>query len=316
MDRNQQIGKKPRILVLGSTGRTGMAVVSGLEQMSDTVQVVYSSRNREQVEAWKREGKEAVYLDLDAPQSFPAALVGIDRLFLATGYTVAMVHQSKNIVDAAADAGVQFIVHLGIFGNGRMTDPHFAWHEMVERYIEGSGIQWAHLHPHFFMDNLLTTSPVVDGKLYWFAGDQPVGWIAPEDLAAVAAQVLAQGPKQHAGKQYWLSTEVLNGTEAAAEIAAGLGQPVHGVVLTPADLIAQVNAGSIQFPPSIEANYAASMLEWVRQTYEGLLNFGGATTTCEDLTGRKPLTLRQWVEKNREAVLAAGRQSADSSATA
>ncbi len=223
MDNNQQIGKKPRILVLGSTGRTGKAVAADLERMSDTVQVVYSSRNREQVETWKREGREAVYLDLDAPQTFPAALVGIDRLFLATGYTVAMVHQSKTIVDAAADAGVQFIVHLGIFGNGRMTDPHFAWHEMVERYIEGSGVAWAHLHPHFFMDNLLTTTPVVDGKFFWFTGDQPVGWIAPEDLAAVAAQVLAQGPKLHSGRQYWLSTEVMNGTEAAAEIAAGLG---------------------------------------------------------------------------------------------
>jgi NAD(P)H dehydrogenase (quinone) len=109
---------------------------------------------------------------------------------------------------------------------------------------------------------------------------------------------------------------VLNGTEAAAEIAAGLGQPVHGVVLTPADLIAQVTAGAIQFPPSIEANYAASMLEWVRQTYDGLLNFGGVTTTCEDLTGRKPLTLRRWVEKNREAVLAAGRPAADGAAAA
>jgi len=106
MDSNQQIGKKPRILVLGSTGRTGKAVVADLEQMSDTVEVVYSSRNREQVETWKREGKEAVYLDLDAPQTFPGALVGIDRLFLATGYTVAMVHQSKTIVDAAANAGV------------------------------------------------------------------------------------------------------------------------------------------------------------------------------------------------------------------
>jgi NAD(P)H dehydrogenase (quinone) len=42
----------------------------------------------------------------------------------------------------------------------------------------------------------------------------------------------------------------MNGTEAA-EIAAGLGQPVHGVVLTPADLIAQVTAGAIQFPPTI-----------------------------------------------------------------
>lgn len=314
MDNNQQIGKKPRILVLGSTGRTGKAVAADLERMSDTVQVVYSSRNREQVETWKREGREAVYLDLDAPQTFPAALVGIDRLFLATGYTVAMVHQSKTIVDAAADAGVQFIVHLGIFGNGRMTDPHFAWHEMVERYIEGSGVAWAHLHPHFFMDNLLTTTPVVDGKFFWFTGDQPVGWIAPEDLAAVAAQVLAQGPKLHSGRQYWLSTEVMNGTEAAAEIAAGLGQPVHGVVLTPADLIAQVTAGAIRLPPSIEANYAASMLEWVRQTYDGLLNFGGVTTTCEDLTGRKPLTLRRWVEKNREAVLAAGRPASNGAA--
>jgi hypothetical protein len=147
-------------------------------------------------------------------------------------------------------------------------------------------------------------------------GDQPVGWIAPEDLAAVAAQVLVQGPKLHSGKQYWLSTQVMNGAEAAVEIAAGLGQPVHGVVLTPADLIAQVNAGAIQFPPSIEATYAASMLEWVRQSYDGLLNFGAATTTCEDLTGRKPLTLRRWVEKNRDAVLAAGDSVNDSTAVA
>src|ERR1700716_2234278 len=249
---NQSISKKPRILILGSTGRTGKAVIAELDRRSDSV--VYSSRNRAQVDAWRQEGKDAVFLDLNDARTFPAALIGIDRLFLATGYTVEMVHQSKTIVDAAADAGLQFIVHLGIFGNGRMTDPHFAWHEMVERYIEGSGVAWAHFHPHFFMDNLLTTSPVVDGKLCWFAGDQAVGWIAPEDLAAVAAQVLAQGPQQHAGKQYWLSTEVLNGTEAAAEIGAGLGQPVQGVVLTPGDLIARVNAGAIQFPASIEAN--------------------------------------------------------------
>jgi hypothetical protein len=104
--------------------------------------------------------------------------------------------------------------------------------------------------------------------------------------------------------------------EAAAEIGAGLGQPVHGVVLTPGDLIARVNAGAIQFPASIEANYAASVFEWVRQTYDGLLNFGGATTTCEDLTGRKPLTLRRWVAKNRDAVLAAGGSTTGSTAVA
>jgi hypothetical protein len=34
--------------------------------------------------------------------------------------------KSKNITDAAADAGVKFIVHLGIFGIGCMTNPHLA----------------------------------------------------------------------------------------------------------------------------------------------------------------------------------------------
>jgi NAD(P)H dehydrogenase (quinone) len=59
-----------------------------------------------------------------------------------TGYTIHMVHQMKTITDAAVDAGVSFMVHLGVFGNGRSTDPHFAWHKLVERYIEGSGVAW------------------------------------------------------------------------------------------------------------------------------------------------------------------------------
>jgi hypothetical protein len=31
------------------------------------------------------------------------------------------------------------------------------------------------------MDNLLAASPVVNGKFYWFMGEQAVGWVAPED---------------------------------------------------------------------------------------------------------------------------------------
>src|SRR5260221_13043906 len=122
---NQPTSKKPRNLILGSTGRTGKALIGELEPRSESIDIVYSSRHGGQVDAWRQEGKDAVFLDLNDARTFPAALTGIDRLFLATGYTVEMVHQGKTIVDAAADAGLQFIVHLGIFGNGRMTDPHF-----------------------------------------------------------------------------------------------------------------------------------------------------------------------------------------------
>src|SRR5258707_14130139 len=107
---------------------------------------------------------------------------------------------------------------------------------MVERYIEGSGVAWTPLHPHFFMDNLLAAAPVVDGKLYWFMGQQAVGWVAPEDVAAVGAKVLADGPERHGGDQYWLSTDFLNGTQAAPEISKRRALSLRANVLNPHDL--------------------------------------------------------------------------------
>jgi hypothetical protein len=78
-----QSQSKPRVLSLGATGRTGSKVIAELERIN-TVQVVYSSRNLTQVEAWRRDGKDAVLLDLDHPETFSEALAGIDRLFLVT----------------------------------------------------------------------------------------------------------------------------------------------------------------------------------------------------------------------------------------
>jgi NAD(P)H dehydrogenase (quinone) len=44
-------------------------------------------------------------------------------------------------------------------------------------------------------------------------------------------------------RKYWLSTDFLNGTQAAAEISKGLGLPVEAVVLTPDDLAEQISKG-------------------------------------------------------------------------
>jgi uncharacterized protein YbjT (DUF2867 family) len=57
--RNDHADKNPRILILGSTGRIGKAAIAKLEQSPDFHQAVYASRNRAQVDAWRREGKEA-----------------------------------------------------------------------------------------------------------------------------------------------------------------------------------------------------------------------------------------------------------------
>lgn len=82
------------------------------------------------------EGKDCKFLDLDDPTTFALALAGVDRVFLLTGYTVGMLTQSKTLVDAAKKAGVSHIVHVGVFAEWNTTDAHFAWHQMIEKYIE------------------------------------------------------------------------------------------------------------------------------------------------------------------------------------
>jgi NAD(P)H dehydrogenase (quinone) len=304
--KRSENNRKPRVLVLGASGLTGNAIASILDNGAADIEVVRAARNKEKVETWKRDGKQAVYLDLDDARTFPAALQGIDRLFLLTGYTIAMLHQSKTLVDAAADSGVSFIVHQGVFGNGRSTEPHFAWHEMIERYIEGSGVVWAHLHPNFFMQNILTTLGLPNSQLRWPMGDKRVGWIAAEDLADVSATVLAGGPAKHGGQNYFLSTDVLNGQEAAAILSEILGRPIAPVVMTPSDLLAAFASGAAKSPPGVEENYAKSQLEWVQQTFDGRMDYGAiATSTVQDLLGRPAMTLRDWVPRHREELLAA-----------
>jgi uncharacterized protein YbjT (DUF2867 family) len=295
---------KPRILVLGSTGLTGGAIAAKLDDVSDRVEVVRASRDPATVEQWQAGGRSAAHLDLDDARTFPAALEGTDRLFVMTGYTVAMTHQTKVLTDAAADAGVGHMVHLGIFGDGRSTDPHFAWHELVERYIEGSGVPWTHLHPHMFMENLLSVFALRDGRLVWPAGDKPTGWIAGEDLASVATKVLVEGPDAHAGKGYWMSTDVLNGAQAAEILGEALGRAIPADVITPDEMLKAVADGLVSPPAFMEGHYALSTFEWLRQTYDGRMDYSAvATPTVEDLLGRPPMHLSEWALLHRDALL-------------
>jgi uncharacterized protein YbjT (DUF2867 family) len=292
------------VLVLGATGRTGAEVGKTLEASAGQAVPVRASRSKATVEQWIKEGMEAVRIDLDDPDTFPGALEGIDRVFLMTGYTSAMNHQTKTLVDAAEDAGVSFLVHLGVFSDGRSTDPHFAWHELVERYIAGSKLAWANVHPHVFMENLMGINRLRDGQMVWPMGDKQVGWIANHDIAEIVAKVLAEGPKTHAGEDYYLSADLLNGAEVAEVLSAALGREIPALVLTPDDLQRMIDAGLNTAPANMDAAYAASTLIWARQTYEGRMDYSAVTTsTVQDLLGREPIHLDSWATAHRQELL-------------
>ncbi len=293
----------PRVLVLGATGGVGSLVARELEAQAQ-VEVVRATRKPRQMEAWRTEGKSSVLLDLDDPETFPKALADIERLFVMTGYTMNMVTQTKTLTDAAVDAGVGFIVHLGVLSNGKSTDPHYAWHELVERYISTSGVPCCHLHANFFMENLLSFMRISKSVLTWPMGNRSIGWVAGEDLASVAAKVLAEGPEVHAGKAYPLSTDVVDGPQLAAVLSKALGQEIKPLVVTPDDLKTALDAGQVELPPGMDAPFSASMLELARQVSDGRLSYAAKSTDAvETLLGRDAIDFQQWARAHRDELL-------------
>ena len=188
------------VLITGATGQIGGDTLRRL-QADATITLVAAVRSSDKAQAFENQGIRTVILDFDKEETLAPALQGIDRALLVTGYTVDMLRQSKAFLDQAKLAGVQHIVHLGACGRDDTTVAHWAWHQLVERYIEWSGFSFTHLRPETFMQNLLSyggTQVVKQGVIQQFTGDARLSWVDAEDVALVAAQTLLH-PDKHAG---------------------------------------------------------------------------------------------------------------------
>jgi NAD(P)H dehydrogenase (quinone) len=238
------MNNKPRVLIMGATGQVGGSVASLLAR-EPQLDVVAAARNPEKA---AHLGMPVVLLDLDKIETFAPALEGVDRLFMATAYTVDMLRQSKDLVNMAKEASVKQIVHLGACGDDDTRVAHYGWHQFVERYIEWSGVTFTHLRPEIFMQNLLGyggESYVRGGVIRHYVGDARLSWVDCDDVAAVAAACLAD-PERHAGQTYRLGYDAKNYHEVAETFTEVLGQPFSYEPRPPAEFLRNVLAAGAE----------------------------------------------------------------------
>jgi len=115
-----------------------------------------------------------------------------------------MLVQSKAVIAAAKKAGIKHIVHLGVFNpKSDCYDAHFAWHQTIEAYAKGSGIQYALLRPNCFMQNFNGFYSLgKNGKVRFYVNDVKMGWTALEDVGEAAAKILSEEPLKQRAKDY------------------------------------------------------------------------------------------------------------------
>jgi NAD(P)H dehydrogenase (quinone) len=238
------MSNKPRVLVMGATGQVGGSVASRLSEQAQ-LDVVAAARNPAKA---AHLGVPVVHLDLDKIETLAPALEGVDRVFMATAYTVDMLRQSKDLVNIARKAGVKQIVHLGACGDDDTRVAHYGWHQFIERYIEWSGVMFTHLRPEIFMQNLLGyggESYVREGVIRHYVGSARLSWVDCEDVAAIATACLSD-PERHAGKTYRLGYEAKSYYELAETFTEVLGQPFSYQPRPPSEFLRNVLAAGAE----------------------------------------------------------------------
>jgi NAD(P)H dehydrogenase (quinone) len=285
---------KPRILVLGATGQVGGAVIPFLLN-EPFIEVLAAARNPKKAETL---GVPVVYLDLDDFDSLQPALEGIDRVFMATGYTVDMLRQSKDFVNTAVRAGVQQIVHLGACGDDNTRVAHYGWHQFIERYIASSGVtHYTHLRPEIFMQNLLGyggESYIEHGVIRHYVGDARLSWVNCDDVAAVAAACLLQ-PEAHHASTYRMGYEAMDYHQVAGVLTEVVGQPFRYEAQAPEAFLKNVLAAGA------EPAYMQCVYQSYRDFTDGKLVGSEVFHNLPSLIGREPKTLADLVRTHMSA---------------
>jgi len=215
---------------------------------------------------------------------------------IVTGYTVDMLRQSKVLLDNAKKAGVRHVVHLGACGRDDTSVAHWAWHQLVERYIQWSGFSFTHLRPETYMQNLLSyggKKAIKDGVIHAYVEGARLSWVDVEDVAQVAALVLSH-PELHAGQTYRLGYDARTFGELAALMTFIIGKPFRYEPLAPEVFLeAMKSAGA-------EMAYMSCVYEHYKRYAAGTIP--GADDTFGNfpkLTGKQPTKWNGFIEKHK-----------------
>lgn len=284
---------KNKILVTGATGQVGHYLVQSLLEKGYQ-DVVLAVRNPAK---FAHSPYPLVEMDYNKPETIRSALEGIDSVFMMTGYTIDMLQQSKIFVDIAKQCGVRYIVHLGACGDDNAQVAHWAWHQMIERYIEWSGIHFTHLRPESYMQNLLGyqgENSADKGVLRSYFGDAILSWVDCADVAELAAYCLLS-PEQHYGQTYRMGYENKNYAQIATLLTEDLGLPFRYQASDPQEFwdFAQSNALELAYMKSIYDHYLAF-------TAGELSREGMVFDNFQKITGKAPTSVKQFLIKHQD----------------
>jgi uncharacterized protein YbjT (DUF2867 family) len=205
-----------------------------------------------------------------------------------------MGQQARNLAQAARQAGVKHLVRSSLMGVG---EPELiseaVWHAEADQAIAESGIAFTLLRPNQYFQNFISARNNQTIRNQGFIalplGTSRVSNIDTRDIAESAVRVALASGTEHHGKAYVLTGgEASTMEEVAQAMGDALGKPVRYVPVEPE-----------QFRQGLLGAGLPLLIAEAIHGWFGYCRAGKAERVTKDaelLLGRKPRTLRQFVQ--------------------
>jgi NAD(P)H dehydrogenase (quinone) len=294
------------LFVTGASGHLGRRVVELLLEKK-AGKIVAGTRKPEKLADLAARGVVVRPTDFEDPQGLEAAFAGADRALIISTDAIdrpgRRLAQHQAAVAAAVSAGVKHVLYTSMPNPESSPVVFAADHLGTEQALKANGIGYTILRNCWYMDFLIPglAFAVASGKLTTATGAGAAPYVTREDCAQAAAAALASNDMSN--RTWNITGPDLVTYAGLAKLATELtGLPVTLDLVTPEERSAQLIAAGTPEP------IAKILISSQRAIAQGKM--GTPTTAVQELTGRGPMSLREFLSMHKTALMPATQSAA------
>jgi len=288
-----------KVLITGATGVTGRHAIENLLKMNIPVRALVH-RLDERSEKLAAQGVEVVQGDLSDFNRISEVLQDIRAAYYLFPIQVpGIIESTAFFAQAALDNGVEAIVNMSQISARPSAVSHASQnHWIAERVFDKFGVPVTHIRPTFFAEWLLYPARLIKmrNQLIYPFGETPYAPITGEDQGRVIASILAN-PAPHAGKTYPLfGLEEMTQHQVAEILSEVIGTKItyNPVPIAEFEPILKTAMGANDY-------FTQHILSVAQDCRDGI--FSGTNNIIEEITGQKPISMKEFIEKNKAAFI-------------
>lgn len=283
------------ILITGATGHFGRLTIKYLlEKSVRKSEITALVRTQESANSFKEMGINYVIGDYNDYTSLINAFSGIEKLLFISGNDIInRTTQHQNVVNAAKEAGVKYIVYTS-FQRKNETETSPLWivaqsHIQTEKWIKESGIDYTILKNNLYLDFLpgfIGENVLESNTIFVPAENGKLSAVLREDMAEAVSNILST--ENFKEKEYdFTNSKAITYQEIAYVISGVTGKKIN-YISPSADEYAKT-LSQFGLPEEVIGIFSSFAVAQAQNELDK------ESSDLEELLGRKPLSIQEYL---------------------